>query len=219
MLHELRMYYAMPGMFSALNDRFANHTVGFFKKHGIGMVGFWTDEIGTANKLTYMLKFDGMGDRETKWDAFQADTEWQRIREETDRNGPMLEVLENTFMRPTYYSPEPKITSNVQELRTYEVVPGKLAALNERFANLADPLFRKHGMETIGYWTNVVGTSNRLVYMLGFPSLADREKSWQAFRTDPDWRKGMRESDERHGPLNGLAYSTILRPTTYSPRE
>ena len=49
MLYESRIYTAVPGKLPALNDRFAKHTMGFFKKHGIGMLWFWTDEIGTSN--------------------------------------------------------------------------------------------------------------------------------------------------------------------------
>lgn len=73
MLYESRVYYTVPGRLAALNARFADHTMGFFRKHGIGMLGFWTDEIGISNRLTYILTFDSMADRETKWAAFQAD--------------------------------------------------------------------------------------------------------------------------------------------------
>ena len=51
--------------------RFAKHTIGFFKKHGIGMLGFWNDEIGTSNQLTYILAFDSMADREQKWGTYR----------------------------------------------------------------------------------------------------------------------------------------------------
>ena len=50
MLYELRVYDARAGKLPALNDRFANHTTGFFKDHGIGIVGFLTDEIGRSNQ-------------------------------------------------------------------------------------------------------------------------------------------------------------------------
>ena len=73
MLYESRIYTAVPGKLPAVNDRFAKHTIGFFKKHGIGILGFWTDEIGTSNRLIYILTFDSMADRENKWTAFQAD--------------------------------------------------------------------------------------------------------------------------------------------------
>ena len=72
MLYESRVYTAVPGKLPALNDRFSNHTLGYFNQYGIGMMGFWTDEIGASNQLTYVLTFDDMADREKKWSAFQA---------------------------------------------------------------------------------------------------------------------------------------------------
>ncbi len=217
MLHELRVYETMPGKLPALNDRFANHTTGFFKNYGIGMLGFWTDEIGDSNKLTYVLSFDSMADREQKMTAFQADRGWQEVRAETEQDGPFVARVLNTFLQLTPYSPEPKISTNVQELRTYEAVPGNLPALNDRFANHTTALFQKHGMEVVGYWTEVVGTSNQLVYMLGYDGLGDREKSWGAFQNDADWQKA-RAASEVNGPLVRRSHNRIIRRTAYSPR-
>ena len=217
MLYEMRVYDAMSGKLPALNDRFANHTIGFFKDHGIGILGFWTAEIGTSNQLTYILSFDSMADREKKWAAFGADKRWQEVRAETESEGPFVSSLSNTFMRLTPYSMEPDISSNVQELRVYHAMPGKFPALNDRFANHTINLFKKHGMENVGYWTNDVGTSNQLVYMLGYAGLGDREKSWAAFGADPDWQKARAES-EKDGPLVRRSVSTILRRTAYSPK-
>ena len=45
MLYELRVYVTVPGGLPAINARFANHTIGFFKRYDIGITGFWTDEI------------------------------------------------------------------------------------------------------------------------------------------------------------------------------
>ena len=112
----------------------------------------------------------------------------------------------------------PQISTNVQELRTYEAVPGNLPALNDRFANHTNALFQKHGMEVVGYWTEVVGTSNQLVYMLGYDGLGDREKSWGAFQNDPDWQKA-RAASEVNGPLVKRSHNRILRRTAYSPRS
>ena len=82
--------------------------------------------------------------------------------------------------------------------------------LRERFANHTLGLFEKHGIENIGYWTEVVGTSNRLVYMLGYPSLGDKEASWKAFMKDPDWQQA-RAASEENGPLVAKVYNKILR--------
>ena len=217
MLYEMRVYDAMPGKLPALNDRFANHTIGFFKDHGIGILGFWTAEIGTSNQLTYILSFDSMADREKKWAAFGADKRWQEVRAETESEGPFVSSLSNTFMRLTPYSMEPDVSSNVQELRVYHAMPGKLPALHDRFADHTINLFKKHGIKNVGYWTEDVGTSNKLVYMLGYSGLGDREKGWAAFGADPDWLKA-RAASEVDGPLVRRSISTILRRTAYSPK-
>jgi hypothetical protein len=217
MIYEFRYYTAVPGKLPAINARFAGHTIGIFKSHGIGIMGFWTDEIGTSNLLTYVLTFDSMADREEKWTAFQADQGWQRIRAESEKGGALVAVVHNAFMRPTPYSPKPSLKSNIQELRIYDTMPGKLPALHDRFSTHTISLFEKHGIENIGYWTEEVGTSSRLVYMLGYPSLGDREKSWEAFQADPEWQSARAES-EKNGALVRVSRHSILRPTPYSPR-
>ena len=217
MLYEMRIYKTVPGRLPALNNRFANHTMEFFNQHGIGMLGFWTDEIGASNQLTYILMFDSMADREAKWGAFQADSGWQQVRSQTEADGPIVAQVLNTFMRLTPYSPAPRLSSNVQELRIYDAVPGKLPALHDRFANHTMKLFEKHGIENIAYWTDDVGTSNRLVYMLGYDDLGGREKSWAGFQADPQWQQA-RAASEEDGPLVRVSCHSILRPTPYSPR-
>ena len=147
-----------------------------------------------------------------------ADTDWREyLRKEIERDGLYVDRARNTFMRLTDYSPEPRITTDVQELRIYDAMPGKLPDLHNRFANHTTRLFKKHGMEVVGYWTDDVGLTNRLVYMLGYSSLGDREKTWASFGGDEEWQKARAES-EVNGPLVRKSYSTILRPTSYSPK-
>ena len=40
-----------------------------------------------------------------------------------------------------------KIKNMIYELRTYQVVPGKMQNLNDRFKNITLPLFEKHNMK------------------------------------------------------------------------
>lgn len=105
MIYELRIYDTLPGRLPALNERFANHTVGFFEKHGIHVVGFWTEDIGTSNRLVYMLGYDSLADREQKWSAFQADPGWHAVRAESEQDGPINALVRNMILRPTDYSP------------------------------------------------------------------------------------------------------------------
>ncbi len=106
----------------------------------------------------------------------------------------------------------------IHELRIYHCMPGKLAALNQRFADVALRLWDKHGIRPIGFWRVVVGSSNHdFYYLLEWPSLAERECRWHAFNTDTEWLAAKAES-ERDGPLISHASNLFLEPTAYSPR-
>jgi hypothetical protein len=105
MIYELRIYDAMPGKLPALNDRFAKITGGYFEKHGIKQVGYWTDVVGISGRLTYMLAFDDLAHREKAWASFAADAERLKAFAETEKDGLLVARVENKIMRPTAYSP------------------------------------------------------------------------------------------------------------------
>ena len=51
MLYELRIYEILPGKMSAIIDRFANITLGYFRTHGFRPLLFAEPVIGTRNQL------------------------------------------------------------------------------------------------------------------------------------------------------------------------
>lgn len=102
------------------------------------------------------------------------------------------------------------------EMRTYYANPGKLDDLLARFRNHTVKLFEKHGMQNIGYWVPVDNQENKLVYMLAYPSRAERDARWKAFSEDPDW-KAARTASEANGKLVAKAESVFLGATDYSP--
>ena len=104
------------------------------------------------------------------------------------------------------------------ELRTYYTAPGKLAALNARFRDHTCALFKKHGMEVLGFWlpTEQPATGEKLVYMLAYPSREAATQSWKDFSNDPEWKKARSES-EANGKLVLKVESVFLSATDYSP--
>lgn len=106
MIYELRVYEAIPGKLPALHQRFTDHTTRLFAKHGIVAVGYWTTYIGpSVNTLTYLLAWQDLGDREQRWDAFQADPEWQAVKAHSEQDGPLIAQAQSTILRSTPYSP------------------------------------------------------------------------------------------------------------------
>ena len=216
MIHEWRTYEATSGKFAAMHHHL-EVAAGLFRKHGLDTLGFWTEEIGTGFQISYMWSYEGLHEREDKLASFSADAAWkQLVATEAEKEGPVVASIHNTMLERTTYSPEPRVKGNVQEWRIYDAMPKRLGDLNDRFANHALGLFAKHGISSIGYWTETFGASNRLVYMLGYPSLGDRERSWAAFYADPAWQQ-VRADSEKHGPLVAKMSSRILRATSFSP--
>jgi hypothetical protein len=109
-------------------------------------------------------------------------------------------------------------SNRVFELRTYTAAPGKLEALNKRFRDHTVKLFTKHGMKHVGYWTPADAplSENTLIYVIAHDSREAAKKSWDAFRSDPDWIKARDES-QKDGSLTTKVESVYLNPTDYSP--
>jgi len=107
----------------------------------------------------------------------------------------------------------------IYEWRVYEIIPGKRRALNERFAKHTITLFKKHGMNVVGFWENVVGgRTNTLYYMLSFESLGHLEEAWRNFSSDPEWKE-VASATEKDGPIVASITNMVLRPTDYSPLQ
>ena len=61
------------------------------------------------------------------------------------------------------------------EMRTYYAPPGKLDDLHARFRDHTMKLFKKHGIENVGYWVPVDNSENKLIFLLAYPSRNARE--------------------------------------------
>ena len=102
------------------------------------------------------------------------------------------------------------------EMRVYYAPPGKLDDLHARFRDHTMALFKKHGIENIGYFVPVENTNNTLVYLLAYPNREAREASWKAFMADPDWKAAYKAS-EANGKLVSKVDQTFLQATDFSP--
>lgn len=104
----------------------------------------------------------------------------------------------------------------IYELRVYHCIPGRLPALLKRFETATIALFEKHGIRQVGFWTVAIGESNQdLVYLLQWESLADRDRKFAAFQSDPEWTAARSKSEE-DGPIVASISNSILAPTKFS---
>jgi hypothetical protein len=100
------------------------------------------------------------------------------------------------------------------ELRTYTVRaegPGSIDLLHSRFREHTNRLFRKHGMEIIGFW-HATSKPNTLVYVLAYKDRAARDAAWKAFGSDPEWAKVRTEMQ-----VGTQVESVFMNATDYGP--
>jgi hypothetical protein len=119
------------------------------------------------------------------------------------------------------FAPSPSLVKEARyfEIRTYYAAPGKLEELHARFRNHTVDLFKKHGMQIVGFWgptDKEKGSENTLVYILAYPSKEARAEAWKNFSADPEWQ-AVRKKSEENGKLVEKVDSVFMLATDYSP--
>lgn len=105
MIYEMRVYRCLPGRLPALLKRFETVTLKLWEKHGIRPAGFFTTLIGESNQeLTYMLAWESLAERETKWTAFQSDPAWIDARAKSEADGQIIDNIVSQLLVPTAFS-------------------------------------------------------------------------------------------------------------------
>jgi hypothetical protein len=105
-VYELRLYHVHEGKMDDLRDRFGDHTDSIFKRHNMKSIGYWVpeDAPSSQNLFIYILEHPSRQEAEKNWAAFQADPEWQRVKAESERQGPLVDHIDRYFMDPTSFS-------------------------------------------------------------------------------------------------------------------
>jgi len=109
--------------------------------------------------------------------------------------------------------------SVVFELRIYHANDGKLDALLARFRDHTMTIFKRHGIESVAYWTPTDEplAGKTLVYILRHPSREAATANWAAFHDDPEWKQ-VSAASEVNGKLVNNVESTFLKLTDFSPK-
>jgi hypothetical protein len=119
-----------------------------------------------------------------------------------------------SFAHPTTPRPPPLTNASIVATNGFRK-NNNLGSKTDDHGN-ARQLWDKHGIKQAGFYTTLIGTSNQeLTYFVAWESLADREKKWTAFQSDPDWVAGRAKSEE-DGQIIDNIVSQLLVPTAFS---
>jgi hypothetical protein len=105
------------------------------------------------------------------------------------------------------------------ELRTYESPSERGHRMKVKmFAEMGEiDIFKRVGLTPVFFARTTVGPRMpSLVYMLVHENMAAREKAWDAFRTDPEWRKLSATPGYSDAEIVSNITTVFLRPAGYS---
>lgn len=105
------------------------------------------------------------------------------------------------------------------ELRRYEG-PSEGASLRkiEMFDTGGElAIFRKVGFRPVFFGQTIFGVRlPQFEYMLAYGDMADRDKQWNAFRNDPDWKVLSQKEEYKDAAIMSGVTSTYLAPHPWS---
>ena len=86
-----------------------------------------------------------------------------------------------------------------EELRIYDIVPGKMEGTLERFRDHIAKLFVKHGLKPVAFWAGKEGEKEVFAYILRSGSEAEFKAGSKNFGEDAEFKKAYSDSTQKHG--------------------
>lgn len=120
--------------------------------------------------------------------------------------------------RPAVPDPTERRPPRVFEMRTYESQSFTTLARKIGMFNGGEiSIFERLGMHPVFFGETIVGPRQpNLTYMLSFDDLGDRDRLWQAFGMDAQWKKLSSEPRLKDQEIVANISNVILRPLTFS---
>lgn len=75
----------------------------------------------------------------------------------------------------------------IYELRSYDVIVGKMSEVVRLYQTLGWPALARHPQKLVGYFTGDVGALNQLVHLWKFDDDADRRAFWAGVFADAEF--------------------------------
>lgn len=227
--YELRVYEMQTGNRKAvLNDYLSKAALPAWNRMGIKPVGVFNVVSGSnALSLHVLIPYPDLETLQAAPAKLAADAEYRKAAAEylgASIDNPAYTRYESTLLLAFKNLPRLRVPAEtaenkprIFELRAYES-HSEAAALKkiEMFNEGGEiALFDRVGIRSVFFGQTLFGRRQpNLVYMTVHQDMAAREKTWDAFRNDPGWKKLSADP----AFANTVSATTIgfLRPAAYS---
>lgn len=208
--------YLDRGLFPALN------------RAGAKPVGAFANLIGDGGPyIVSIVQYPSMGAIQETLAKLQTDAVYQAAVQQWSA-GPGLPFvrIESTLLQSLNCLPEPAIPADIEgrhtrifELRTYESQTLETVQQKAGMFNGGEiAIFQRLGMRPVFIGEALIGARMPCItYMLSFDNLDAREKLWQAFGSDPEWKRISAPANLKDAEIVANISNVMLRPLSFSP--
>ena len=183
-----------------IRDYLSQSLVPAFKRAGSGPVGLFSVSIGQGSpSVLVVISFPDLASIDSMEEKLTTDKEFRKAAEAYNTApGLAYQRAEQSLLRAFDSAPnievpptEGRTGNRVYELRMYESNNAlTLSRKIKMFDSGEIGIFRRLNMAPVFFGETIFGTNMpNLTYMLGYDSMAAREKAWTAFGQDPEWQK------------------------------
>ena len=227
--YQLRRYHLTNGPQRKIcDDFFREALLPGLNRLGISPVGVFTLTIGPETPAYYLL-MPSLSLEKLALVEFHLAQDDQYLKAGAGfLNAPAKEPayvrMESSLMQA--FEKMPRLTlpaatashaARVFELRTYESPSDQDHRLKVEMMQSEGDIFAKAGFWPVFYGDTLIGSRlPNLTYMLGYESLAERDKKWAAFVNSPEWKSLSGQAKYSFEDLVSNITNLMLTPTAYS---
>lgn len=225
--YELRIYsLSNETQQKLVEDYFQNAAIPTLNRLGSKHIGVFRDLKPTENIKLYVLI------------PFPSLTDFLKVQENLSRDGaynraglaylnapaaaPAYQRIESSLFRAFVGMPRievPERKSRIFELRRYES-SGESAAKKkiEMFDTGGEiSIFKRVGLTPVFFGEALIGPSRpNLTYMLTFDDMAEHDRNWKTFVSDPEWKRISSIPEYADAKIVSHITATFLVPTNFS---
>jgi hypothetical protein len=207
MLFELAFETVRPGNLPALLNALEVAAKARDGQYGT-LVGAWTTEVGTLNRCVTLWRYDHTAHQENVVTALARNSDWQAYEKSIQ---PVLASRTRRTLTPLRSVRGRAEGNQLYELRTYDVLPGRLAEYMNYVSGAIED--REKRSPNFGFWSLTEGNPDKFLHLWAYRDFNHRLEVRRGALTDPSWQKYLSQAQ----PIIRRQRSVLMIPTAFSP--
>lgn len=224
--YELRVYSLKNETQQKLvSDYFQNAAIPALNRLGSKNIGVFTEQQPEGQtKLYVIIPFKSLDDFSRMNERLLADAAYQQAGAaylNAPATEPAYDRIESSLMEAFATMPKLEIPANkprIFELRRYESASEAAGKKKIEMFNKGEiAIFKRVGLTPVFFGEVLIGEMRpNLTYLLTFDDMAEHDRNWKTFGSDPEWKKISGMPEYADAKIVSNITRTFLVPTAFS---